>query len=132
MNGIQAIGELAVSPPINQQGQTWIHQSVENGSAERFRVLFNGVPNAGEVEMVPETSHSASVADAVYNHGWDDVFHRESLLQELNKMNGVPLAELPAASAKVMVMSCELGMKTQSVRDATKNIEESIKHMLNG
>jgi len=47
-------------------------------------------------------------------------------------MNGRPLVELPAASAKLMMMSFDLGLKTQSVRDASKNVEGSIKDLLHG
>jgi|GEM_PF-3605231 len=128
METVQAIGGAAMQNPASLQDQTWVHQPVADGTVERFRVLLNGVTNASEAappEMRSQTSPASKSA-------WDDVFNRETLIQEINKMNGVPLVELPAASAKLMVMSFELGLKTQSVRDASKNMESSIKDLLHG
>lgn len=131
---VQAIGGSAVPPPTTFQEQTWVHQPVPDGTVERFRVLLNGVTNAPESAGVPEMRHPPSTSDAssVAKSAWDDVFNRDTLVREINKMNGVPLAELPAASAKLMMMSFELGLKTQSVRDASKNMEGSVKDLLHG
>ncbi len=131
METVQAIGGAAVQQPITLQDQTWVHQPVPNGTVERFRVLLNGETNTSEVAP-PEMRHQTSSAVTTPESTWDDVFNRETLLQEINKMNGVPLVEKPEASVKLMMMSFDLGLKTQSVRDASKNMEGSIKDLLHG
>jgi len=131
METVQAIGGAAVQHATTLQDQTWVHQPVPDGTVERFRVLLNGVTNASEVTP-PEMRNQASTAAATPKAAWDDVFNRETLVQEINKMNGRPLVELPAASAKLMMMSFDLGLKTQSVRDASKNVEGSVKDLLHG
>lgn len=131
METVQAIGGAAVQQPTTLQDKTWVHQPVPNGTVERFRVLLNGVTNTSEVAPPEMRSHTSS-AVTTQKSAWDDVFNRETLLQEINKMNGVPLVEQPAATAKLMMMSFDLGLKTQSVRDASKNMEGSVKDLLHG
>lgn len=131
METVQAIGGAAVQQPTTLQDQTWVHQPVPNGTVERFRVLLNGVTNTAEVGS-PEMQKQVSSAVNTHKSTWDDVFNRETLLREINKMNGVPLVEQPAATAKLMMMSFDLGLKTQSVRDASKNMEGSVKDLLHG
>ena len=131
METVQAIGGAAVQQPTTLQDQTWVHQPVSNGTVESFRVLLNGVTNTAEAAP-PEMRNQTPTIAATPQSTWDDVFNRETLLQEINKMNGVPLVELPAASAKLMMMSFDLGLKTQSVRDASKNMESSVQDLLHG
>jgi hypothetical protein len=113
-----------------QHQASWVNQPVSAGVVERFQVLLNGRPEqAGAASGETNVINSPSMADNGKN-GLDDVFHREELMQAVAAMSNLKPQEIPAAAARVTMISLDMQMKVDAVKQGSKSSEDSVQSML--
>jgi hypothetical protein len=111
--------------------QSWVNQQVSPETTMRFQVLMNGPSQSSGVASTQATAGvGAGAAAGTKPNAWDDVFHREELVRALAAMSNVQPQEMPAAAARVTVISLDMQMKVDSVRQASKSTEDSVQSML--
>jgi hypothetical protein len=108
----------------NQAETSWVNQSISPGTTEKFQLLLNGPADAGAVQ------NASSPQSPTATNKWDDVFHREQLMQAVQSLETAKVHEIPAAAARVTLISLDMQMKVDAVRQGSKNSEEAIQSML--
>lgn len=130
MSGTQIYSQVDVSALnqlVEQHDASWVNQPVSAGTVERFQLLLNGSPVPGGAET--SAVHSPAAFDSAKN-GLDDIFHREELMQAVTAMNNLTPSEIPAAAARVTMISLDMQMKMDAVRQGSKSSEDSVQSML--
>jgi len=129
IDGIHVFNQIDLSATKQNGSQTetsWVNQSVSAGTTEKFQLLLNGPSESGMASGVSDSTAHASAA----NNKWDDVFHREQLMQAVHALENAKVQEIPAAAARVTLISLDMQMKVDAVRQGSKNSEEAIQSML--
>ena len=127
IDGINVFNQVDLSATKQSAGQTetsWVNQTVSPGTTEKFQLLVNGPAEAGM------SSETQSAQNSPATNKWDDVFHREQLMQAVHALENAKVQEIPAAAAKVTLISLDMQMKVDAVRQGSKNSEEAVQSML--
>ncbi|WP_098493786.1 hypothetical protein [Collimonas sp. PA-H2] len=133
MSGAQIYNQVdfsALNKLTEQHEASWVNQPVSAGTVERFQVLLNGRPEqAGVASGQSSAANSPATADNGKS-GLDDVFHREELMQAVAAMSNLKPHEIPAAAARVTMISLDMQMKVDAVKQGSKSSEDSVQSML--
>lgn len=128
IDGINVFNQVdlsAVKQQGNQAETSWVNQSVSPGTTEKFQLLLNGPSEAGAASTTTNSSQTTFATNK-----WDDVFHREQLMQAVQALETAKVQEIPAAAARVTLISLDMQMKVDAVRQGSKNSEEAVQSML--
>ncbi|MET0356793.1 MAG: hypothetical protein ABW044_08425 [Cellvibrio sp.] len=129
IDGINVFNQVnlnEIKKPGNQPETSWVNQSVSPGTTEKFQLLLNGPSESNMASAAP----GANAPQGTTTNKWDDIFHREQLMQAVQALETAKVQEIPAAAARVTLISLDMQMKVDAVRQGSKNSEEAIQSML--
>ncbi|SDY73333.1 hypothetical protein SAMN04515617_12078 [Collimonas sp. OK242] len=133
MSGAQIYNQVdssALNKLTEQHEASWVNQSVSENTVERFQLLMNGQPAQANAAFGEANGTNGPATFDTAKYGLDDVFHREELMQAVAAMSNLKPYEIPAAAAKVTMISLDMQMKVDAVRQGSKSSEDSVQSML--
>jgi hypothetical protein len=140
MPNIMAIVPLNTVTFDSKVSQTWTEQTVNDSSKQRFMHLSTSESLANTLTnmltnvdaKIGESSAGMGLKSSWHDVLGSDILGRDALIREVNTMGNLSIEKQAVASAKIMLMSLDTNLRTQTIHDGSKNLEESIKGMLHG
>ncbi len=126
MSEIHAFSQvkLAIATEADvKPGTTWVQQSVSPEVKGQFQLLLNGPAEAS-------TLQSGNAPEGVAKSPWDDTFKRQALIEAVAALENLQPHQIPAAAAKVTMISLDMQMKVDAVRQGSKSTEDSVQSLM--